>query len=236
MRLLQHKNIIFRGSSLEVSKREIEKEIGYLEQIGKIESAWFNSKELVVDSWQEVLEHFLYYPQGSYKVIVFDNADELSINFQNKLLKQIEESSNRIITVFNTTKPLLTTIESRAIKITVQSDKMLSLPKTNDALYALFDVEEAKGNEAVLKQIRGLFEAILHSKSLIQESGLLKEKSAALSCLSTHINKIAQLILLKDIADGVYSHRARVAKQYLECEPSENNLYNMLLKIEAIES
>lgn len=236
MILMQHKNVIYRGVSSAANRREIDADIAKLSSLVGVDLVVFDSSELQVSQWEEVLEHFLYFPQGMYKIILFEHADELSEIMQNKLLKQIEESSNRIITVFNTTKPLLATVESRGIKIKVKSSTMLSLPDSDEALLSLFKAGDLKSSDPTLKQIRGLYEAIIGRKSLIRNSGLLKEKSAGLSTLSSHLNEIAQLILLKDIHDACYSHRSKVAQKYLECEPSDNNLYNLILRIESLES
>ena len=71
------------------------------------------------------------------------------------------------------------------------------------------------------------------NSSLIVSTGLIKEKSKALSFFSERVQEIAKLIILYEVEKEFISQRSMIAKSYLEKEPNETNLYLMMLELES---
>ncbi len=236
-RLTQHKSFIYHGDYLQYNKKRILSDISELlevpvSDIFNSEDVWeFDCNDLSVKDWDEVNNHFTFNPTGQYKVIFFDNADKLSVLLQNKLLKPIENCEDNIKIIFNTTKGLIDTIVSRSTKINLVSDIISAFPKNSSDLENYFGVDE-ETPVVVANAVKGIGKAITESKSILIESGLIKEKSKALTFLSKKVQEIARLIILYEITSQVVTNRTRIARQYLEVEPTESNLYLLMLELE----
>lgn len=234
---MQHKSFIYHGDNLLFNKKRILSDLSDLlevpvSEVFNSEDVWeFDSNDLSVKDWDEVYNHFLYNPTGQYKVILFDNADKLSELLQNKLLKPIEDSKEYIKVIFNTTKGLLDTVVSRSFTINLVSDIITAFPSNEDELHNFFGVEEETPS-IVAVSISALAQAIRSSESLLIESGLIKEKSKSLQFLSQKVQEIARLIILFEIESARVTYRTRIARQYLEVESTESNLYLLLLELE----
>lgn len=237
-RLKQHKSFIYHGDSLQYNRMTILKDLSELLEVSEQDIFCsedvreFECKGLGVDDWDEVNENFIFNPTGKYRVIIFENADFLSEKMQNKLLKPIENCEDHIKIIFNTTRDLLGTINSRSLIVKLVSNIKNEFPKDIDELLMYFDIENIKGNEDIISSIIRLENAIVSGKSLLIESGLIKEKSKSLKFLSEKLQEVAKLILLYEIKNGMVSTRSRVARQYLEVDANESNLYLLLLELE----
>ncbi|MBE0451938.1 MAG: hypothetical protein IBX70_14015 [Clostridia bacterium] len=238
-KLMQHKSFIYRGDLLDRNLREIEKDLSELLNVEKsrifnLEDVhMYDSKDLLVDCWEEVYRNFLFNPTKAFNIIIFNNADELSVIFQNKLLKVIEDADSRVKIIFNTTKKLLPTIASRSITVKVTSDGIYKFPRSKEELLRHFSTNEAEA-KTFYNSIIGIYNAVKNKGSLLVESGLIKEKSASLPFMSSKLNEIAELVILFETEVLQISERSFVARRYLECESNETNLYLFLFEIEKI--
>ena len=236
-RLMQHKAFIYLGDSLVRNRETIMNDLSELlskhkdDVLNSEDLVFYDSKELLMENWEEVNRNFLFPPTGNYKIIVFDNADELSVLFQNKLLKPVEDADSDIKVIFNTTKNLLQTIVSRSMTIYVARETALCFPNDAENLLKHFDVSE-ENNQIVFSSLLGIHKAIREGKSLLIGSGLIKEKHPALEFLSKNISEIAELIILYEIGTINVTSRSLVAMKYLETEKSDTNLYLFLLELE----
>lgn len=236
-RLMQHKAFIYLGDSLARNREAIMNDLSELlskdkgDVLNSEDVVVYDSKELLIDTWEEVNRNFLFPPTGEYKIIVFDNADELSILFQNKLLKPVEDAESDVKVIFNSTKNLLQTIVSRAMTIYVARETTLNFPKVEEELLKHFDVSE-ENKRGVFPSLVGIYKAIKEGKSLLIGSGLIKEKHPALEFLSNKISEIAELIILYEIEAMDVTRRSLVAMKYLETEKTDTNLYLFMLELE----
>ena len=236
-RLMQHKAFIYLGDSLVRNRETIMNDLSELlskdkdDVLNCEDVVVYDSKELLIDNWEEVNTNFLFPPTGKYKIIVFDNADDLSVMFQNKLLKPVEEADSDVKVIFNTTKNLLQTIVSRSMTIYVARETTLSFPSNEEALLKHFDVTEEQ-KPVVFSSLIGIYKAIKEGNSLLVASGLIKEKHPALEFLSKRISEIAELIILFETATMNITSRSLVAMKYLETEKTDTNLYLFLLELE----
>jgi len=236
-RLMQHKAFIYLGDSLVRNREAIMNDLSELlskdkeDVVNSEDIVFYDSKELLIENWEEVNRNFLFPPTGKYKIIVFDNADELSILFQNKLLKPVEEAESDVKVIFNTTKNLLQTIVSRSMTIYVARETTLSFPNDEEDLLKHFDVSD-EYKSVVFSSIVGIYKAIKEGKSLLIGSGLIKEKHSALEFLSKKISEIAELVILYETETMNVTSRSLVAMKYLETEKTDTNLYLFLLELE----
>lgn len=236
--LMQHKSFIYHGESHKQNLNVIKKDLSVLlgvseEDVFYQEDVFFyDCEQLRVDDWETLRSNFLFGPAKSYKVIVLGSAEKLSLVLLNKLLKPVEEADQKVKVIFSTTKPLIDTIKSRSITIKIVEGNQSRIPKSEKELMDFFSVSEANITMARMPLI-GLYKAIKENGSLIKATGLIKEKSKALSFFADKVPEIAKLIILYEIETGRISERSKVASQYLEIEPSEGELYLMMLELEA---
>ncbi len=102
-------NFIIRGNFINARKE-------CLSIIGRNESLYIDSQKLDRESLSNLLSKIDYRPDNDVRFIVFEKADELSVVFQNKLLKTIEEGREYNNFIFLSNKYLLLdTIKSRCI-------------------------------------------------------------------------------------------------------------------------
>lgn len=237
IKLLQHKSFIYYGESLEVNMKSIRADLSELIHVEEDlvfyqeDVSLYESDQLLVEHWDDVRNNFIFNPTKNYKIIVFENADKLSIVMQNKLLKPIEDADEKVKVIFNTTKLLLPTIVSRSVTIKITNSDCLTFPRSEKELIDFFKVPNAEINSLKMP-IFGLYKAVKENHSLIKLSGLIKEKSIGLSFFSGKVQEIAKLILLYETESGKVTNRSLIARQYLEKESNEGNLYLMMLELE----
>lgn len=237
-KLLQHKSFIYHGKSLNSIMKSIAKDLSELLEIceddvfHKEDVSLYECDQLLAEHWDDVRNNFLFAPTKGYKVIVFSNADKLSLLIQNKLLMPIEEASERTKIIFCTTKPLIDTIKSRSVMVNVRDNNQLVFPKSEKELMDFFSVSESQLN-IVRMPLIGLYKGVKENGSLIKCTGLIREKSKALAFFSEKVQEIAKLIILFEIESGRITGRSKIVSQYLEREPSEGDLYLMLLELES---
>ena len=236
-KLNQHKSFIYHGDNLLYNKSIINNDLSELletqsSDLFNSEDVWeYDCKDFGPDEWEEVSEHFLFKPTGTYKVLLFENAEELSLIYQNKLLKPIEDSKDYMKVIFNTKKNLIGTIHSRSSTIRIVSDDINTFPHSIEELFKYFDLSD-NATDIIKKAIVGISKSITESSSMLIESGLIKEKSKALDYLATKVQEIAKLIILYEVENHRITSRSIVVKDYLEIESNTNNLYLLMLELE----
>ncbi len=237
-RLKQHKAFIYYGDVINTIKREVLDDLCDLyecsgdEVLHKEDVLIYNLSEVdIPETIEEIIKQYRYNPTDIAKVIVLDNADELSVLMQNKLLKPIEDSNMNIKTIIIATKPFIQTIESRSMLINVTSSTEIKFPQNAEELKTFFGIPMGTSDK-VYKQVLGLYNAVRSKQSLLIGSELIKEKSPALKLLASKISKIAELIILFEISQTDITSRSKIASKYLEIESNEINLYQMLFELE----
>lgn len=237
-KLMQHKSFIYHGESLESNMKSIRADLSELINVSEDavfyqeDVSLYESDQLTVEHWNDVRNNFLFNPTNAFKIIVFNNADKLSVVMQNKLLKPIEDADAKVKIIFNTTMPLIETIVSRSIIVKIISSSTSSFPKSEKELMEFFAVTDSN-IDTVRRPIFGLYKGIKENHSLIRLSGLIKEKSDALAFFTGRVQEIAKLIILYETEMGFVTYRSLIARTYLEKESNEGNLYLMMLELEA---
>lgn len=237
-KLMQHKSFIYHGESLECNMKSIRADLSELIDVSEDvvfyqeDVSMYESDQLTVEHWNDVRNNFLFNPTNAFKIIVFNNADKLSIVIQNKLLKPIEEADAKVKIIFNTTRPLIETIASRSITFKIISGSISKFPRSEKELMEFFEVTDSN-IDTVRRPIIGLYKGIKENHSLIKLSGLIKEKSDALSFFADKMQEIAKLIILYETESGLITNRSLIARTYLEKVSNEGNLYLMMLELEA---
>lgn len=236
-KLMQHKSFIYHGEGLESNLKSIKKDLSDLLEISENDVInqedvyLYDCEQLLVENWDEVRDNFLFGPTKAYKVIVFNNAEKLSLVMQNKLLKPIEEADQKVKVIFSTTKPLIDTIKSRSMLVKITSNTPSCFPKSEKDLMDFFSVIDSNIS-AVRMPLIGLYKGIKENGSLIKTTGLIKEKSKALSFFSEKVHEIAKLIILYETETGRITARSKIVSKYLERESCEGDLYLMMLELE----
>lgn len=121
------RNLIFQGDAQETMKQ----------YACEVAAAWLNTtvEELRlnpdykyldgvdgvigVENARVVLEMASYIPQGECAVVVIAHAETMTVEMQNRLLKVLEDRAETLAVIFITAYPLLATIHSRCLEISV---------------------------------------------------------------------------------------------------------------------
>tara|TARA_Y100000296_G_C5174678_1_gene259392 strand:+ start:2723 stop:3631 length:909 start_codon:yes stop_codon:yes gene_type:complete len=149
-----------------------------------------------IDTAREILKTVHYLPtQGDYKVILFDEVHQATKDFQNALLKVLEDTPQHVYFILCTTEPqkLIATIRNRCVTYEVESlksKKMLKLLEdtaekekgnvSTDALTRIINKSDGCPRLALI-----LLEQIIHLPS--------KEQIKAIKVFKTQEEKVIEL-------------------------------------------
>ena len=234
-RLLNHKNFIYKNANKMHNLDEIERDILELLEIKSVNKCedviFYDCTSLKVENLSEVYNLFYFKPRYRFKVIVFMNAEALSIVIQNKLLKSIEDSFDYIKVIFSTTQDLLPTIKSRSFQYNFES--RVDMPIQKEEVLAFFNAtdEEPGVKEVIFK----IVESLNNNESIFVYTGLIKEKSPYFRFFQDKVNLIAELIIMYEVRARKITQRSLISRKYLGVKPTANKLILLMLELESIQ-